>query len=241
MDKYVIGLDYGSDSCRAVIVNALNGEEIATRSPTTPLDGRKYCDPFANQYRQHPLDYIEVLEECIREALSKAPKGTAEKVVGMGFDTTGSTPVFTDSEGTPLALLPEFAENPNAMFVLWKDHTAVQEAAEINELAKKWDVDYTAYEGIYSSEWVWAKMLHILREDEQVRRGLLVDRALRLAACFADRNTKPETMLRAAARLDIGHVAPLVGRTTPEEFLTALDPLLAGFAIVCTRKPTRAM
>jgi len=138
MDKYVIGLDYGSDSCRAVIVNALNGEEIATAVTYYPrwTEG-KYCDPFANQYRQHPLDYIEVLEECIREALSKAPKGTAEKVVGMGFDTTGSTPVFTDSEGTPLALLPEFAENPNAMFVLWKDHTAVQEAAEINELAKK--------------------------------------------------------------------------------------------------------
>ncbi|HHU97543.1 MAG: ribulokinase [Bacteroidota bacterium] len=233
MDKYVIGLDYGSDSCRAVIVNALNGEEIATAVTYYPrwTEG-KYCDPFANQYRQHPLDYIEVLEECIREALSKAPKGTAEKVVGMGFDTTGSTPVFTDSEGTPLALLPEFAENPNAMFVLWKDHTAVQEAAEINELAKKWDVDYTAYEGgIYSSEWVWAKMLHILREDEQVRDAAYswTEHCDWLPALLTG-NTKPETMLRS--RCAAGHKAmwhPSWGGLPPEEFLTALDPLLAGF------------
>ncbi len=233
MDKYVIGLDYGSDSCRAVIVNALNGEEIATAVTYYPrwTEG-KYCDPFANQYRQHPLDYIEVLEECIREALAKAPKGTAEKVVGMGFDTTGSTPVFTDSEGTPLALLPEFAENPNAMFVLWKDHTAVQEAAEINELAKKWDVDYTAYEGgIYSSEWVWAKMLHILREDEQVRDAAYswTEHCDWLPALLTG-NTKPETMLRS--RCAAGHKAmwhPSWGGLPPEEFLTALDPLLTGF------------
>src|SRR5690554_6721785 len=141
MKKYVIGLDHGSDSCRAVIADALNGEEIATSVKYYPRwrEGR-YCDPRSNRYRQHPLDYIDVLEESIREALAKAPAGVAENVVGMAFDTTGSTPVLTNEEGLPLALLPEFSENPNAMFVLWKDHTAVKEADEINTLARKWEI-----------------------------------------------------------------------------------------------------
>ena len=167
--KYVIGLDYGSDSCRAVVVNAATGEEMASAVKYYPrwMEG-KYCVPTANQYRQHPLDYIEGLEYTVKTALSKCPEGTAEKVVGIAFDTTGSTPVFTDKNGTPLSLLPEFAENPNAMFVLWKDHTAIKEAQEINDLAAKWDIDYTSYEGgIYSSEWFWAKALHVLRVDEK--------------------------------------------------------------------------
>ncbi len=233
MSKYVIGLDYGSDSCRAIIADALTGEEISTAVKYYPRwMEEKYCDPLANRYRQHPLDYIDVLEGCIHEALAKAPAGTAEKVVGMGFDTTGSTPVFTDNEGTPLALLPEFAENPNAMFVLWKDHTAVKEAAEINELAKKWEVDYTAYEGgIYSSEWVWAKMLHILREDKQVREAAYswTEHCDWLPALITG-NTKPESMLRS--RCAAGHKAmwhPSWDGLPSEEFLTALDPLLAGF------------
>lgn len=115
------------------------------------------------------MDYIEGLEATVKDALAQCPDGKAPNVVGIAFDTTGSTPVLTDKNGTPLALLPEYAENPNAMFVLWKDHTAIREAAEINELAKRWGIDYTAYEGgIYSSEWVWAKMAHVLRIDDSV-------------------------------------------------------------------------
>ena len=152
MAKYVIGLDYGSDSARAVVVCTETGQTLATSVKYYPRwQAGKYCNPAINQYRQHPLDYIEVLEGTVKEALAKCPAGTAEQVGGIAFDTTGSTPVFTDEQGTPLALLPEFAENPNAMFVLWKDHTAVQEAAEINQLCKKWEIDYSAYEGgIYS-------------------------------------------------------------------------------------------
>ena len=165
--KYVIGLDYGSDSARAVIVDVRTGETVATSVKYYPRWAQGlYCDPAANRYRQHPLDYVEVLESSVREALSKAPAGTAENVIGIAFDTTGSTPVFTDIAGTPLALLPGFEENPNAMFVLWKDHTAIEEAAEINAKAHANDTDYTCYEGgIYSSEWFWAKALHVLRED----------------------------------------------------------------------------
>jgi L-ribulokinase len=233
MAKYVIGLDYGSDSCRAIIVDASNGNEIATSVKYYPRwkEG-KYCDPRSNQYRQHPLDYIEVLEETIREALSKAPAGVAKNVVGMGFDTTGSTPVLTNEDGTPLALLPEFAENPNAMFVLWKDHTAVKEAEEINKLAKSWEIDYTAYEGgIYSSEWVWAKMLRVLREDEKIRNAAYswVEHCDWLPGLITG-HTKPETMPRS--RCAAGHKAmwhESWGGLPSEEFLTSLDPLLAGF------------
>ncbi|GHV05350.1 ribulokinase [Bacteroidia bacterium] len=232
-EKYVIGLDYGTDSCRAVIINALNGDEVASAVKYYPRwkEG-KYCKPLENRYRQHPLDYTETFEASVKEALAKIPKGTAEKVVGIAFDTTGSTPVLTDSEGTPLALLPEFADNPNAMFVLWKDHTAVKEALEINELAHNWEIDYTAYEGgIYSSEWVWAKMTHILREDAGIRSKAYswIEHCDWMPALITG-NTRPENVIRS--RCAAGHKAmwhAQWGGLPSEGFLTTLEPLLAGF------------
>ena len=230
--KYVIGLDYGSDSCRAVIVNAGDGTEIASSVKYYPRwKAGKYCSPKDNRYRQHPLDYIECLEESVKEALSKSPAGVAENIIGMAFDTTGSTPVLTNEEGTPLALLPEFAENPNAMFVLWKDHTAIKEAAEINALAKANDIDYTSYEGgIYSSEWVWAKVTHVLREDEAVRKAAYswVEHCDWMPAILTGR-TKPEEVYRS--RCAAGHKAMWLkewGGLPSEEFLTKLDPALKG-------------
>ena len=233
MAKYVIGLDYGSDSARAVVVCTETGQTLATSVKYYPRwQAGKYCNPAINQYRQHPLDYIEVLEGTVKEALSKCPAGTAEQVVGIAFDTTGSTPVFTDEQGTPLALLPEFAENPNAMFVLWKDHTAVREAAEINQLCKNWEIDYSAYEGgIYSSEWFWAKALHVLRADEAVRAKAysIVEHCEWMPALLTGVQSAKEIV---RSRCACGHKTmwhPKWNGLPSEEFLTTLDPLLAGF------------
>jgi L-ribulokinase len=231
--KYVIGLDYGTDSCRAVIVEAETGQEITSsvKYYRRWKEG-EYCLPIKNQYRQHPLDYIETMEESVREALSKSPKETAENVAGISFDTTGCTPVLIDSEGSPLALRPEYAENPNAMFILWKDHTAVEEAARINKLAKSWDTDYTAYEGgIYSSEWVWAKIAHVLKEDETIRRSAYswIEHCDWMPALITGK-TKPSEIVRS--RCAAGHKAmwhEKWGGLPPEEFLEAIDPLLKGF------------
>ncbi len=231
--KYVIGLDYGSDSARAVIVNAETGEELASSVKYYPrwMEG-KYCVPTANQYRQHPQDYVDALEYTVKDALSKCPAGIGEQVVGIAFDTTGSTPVFTDKTGTPLSLLPEFAENPNAMFVLWKDHTAIKEAQEINDLCARWDIDYSSYEGgIYSSEWFWAKALHVLRSDEKVRNAAysIVEHCDWLPGLITDK-TDPSIICRS--RCASGHKAMWLekwGGLPSEEFLTALDPLLAGY------------
>ena len=233
MSKYVIGLDYGSDSARAVIVNAETGEEMASSVKNYPrwMEG-KYCVPTANQYRQHPQDYVDALEYTVKDALSKCPAGTAEQVVGMAFDTTGSTPVFTDKNGTPLSLLPEFAENPNAMFVLWKDHTAIKEAKEINDLCARWDIDYSSYEGgIYSSEWFWAKALHVLRADEKVRKAAysIVEHCDWLPGLITGK-TDPTILCRS--RCASGHKAMWLekwGGLPSENFLTTLDPLLAGY------------
>lgn len=231
--KYVIGLDYGSDSARAVVINAETGEEMASSVKYYPrwMEG-KYCVPAANQYRQHPQDYIDALEYTVKDALSKCPSGTASQVVGMAFDTTGSTPVFTDKNGTPLAMLPEFAENPNAMFVLWKDHTGIKEAQEINDLSAKWKIDYTSYEGgIYSSEWFWAKALHVLRTDEKVRKAAysIVEHCDWLPALLSG-TSDAKNIYRS--RCASGHKAMWLdewGGLPSEEFLTELDPVLSGF------------
>jgi len=173
-DAFVIGVDYGTDSVRSIIVNAHTGQEISSSIYYYPRwkDGL-FCNASLNQFRQHPLDYVEGLEQTIKECLKSAGSAVAAAVKGISVDTTGSTPVAVDAAGTPLALLPGFENNPNAMFVLWKDHTAVNEAAELNEHAKKFPVNYLQFVGgIYSSEWFWAKLLRIRRIDEPVRNAM---------------------------------------------------------------------
>ncbi len=231
--RYVIGLDYGTDSVRTLIVDAMNGEEIATAVHNySRWSEGKYCDSTNNRFRQSPLDYIEGLEATVRESLAQAPPGTADKIAGISIDTTGSTPVAVDKAGTPLGMLDEFADNPNGQFILWKDHTAVAEADEINETARTWGgADFTMYVGgIYSSEWYWAKMLHVLREDEKVREAAFswVEHCDWMTALLTG-DTNPLTIKRS--RCAAGHKAmwhESFGGLPSEEFLTALDPLLAG-------------
>lgn len=231
--KYVIGLDYGSDSARALVVNAESGEILASSVKYYPRWKKGlYCNPKINQWRQHPKDYLEVMESSVNEALSKCSPEVAKNVVGIAFDTTGSTPSFTDQTGTPLAMLPEFAENPNAMFVLWKDHTAIKEAAEINDKCRANDIDYTQYEGgIYSAEWFWAKAMHVLREDKQVAEKAysIVEYCEWLPAVLTGVN-KSSDIVRS--RCACGHKAmwhEKWGGLPPEDFLVKLDPCLKGF------------
>lgn len=233
MAKYVIGLDYGSDSARALVVNAENGNIMATSVKYYPRWKKGlYCNPKINQWRQHPKDYLEVLEATVKDALSQCPEGTANEVVGIAFDTTGSTPAFTDETGTPLAMLPEFEDNPNAMFVLWKDHTAVKEAEEINEACAKSDINYIKYEGgIYSAEWYWAKAMHILREDEKVAQKAysIVEYCEWLPAVLTGVKRAKDIV---RSRCACGHKAMWHkewGGLPPEDFLKSLEPKLSGF------------
>jgi L-ribulokinase len=166
----VVGIDFGTDSVRSIVADATTGKVLGASVTHYPRWAKGlYCDPVSNQFRQHPLDYLESMEASVRGALKEAG-AAASSVRGIAVDTTGSTPVLADRAGKPLALSPAFAENPNAMFVLWKDHTAVAEAERLNHLARTWGgVDYTKYVGgIYSSEWFWAKAIHILETDPAV-------------------------------------------------------------------------
>lgn len=231
--QYVIGVDYGSDSVRSVIVNAADGKELATSVFYYPRWQKQlYCNAAQNQFRQHPLDYIEGLEHTIKTCIAKAGPEVAAQVKAIAVDTTGSTPVAVDKKGVPLALLPEFAEHPGAMFVLWKDHTSVKEAAEINEHATKFDTNYLQYVGgIYSSEWFWAKLLHILRTDEKVRDAVYswVEHCDWIPFLLTG-GTDANKIMRG--RCSAGHKALWAeefGGLPPDDFFSSLDPLLKGF------------
>ena len=153
-DQFVIGVDYGTDSVRSVIVDARNGKELASSVFIYPRwQQGLFCDAAENRFRQHPLDHVEGLEFTITDCLKKAGGASVSSAVkAISIDTTGSTPVAVNEQGIPLALLPGFENDPNAMFVLWKDHTSVKEAAEINHHAAKFKINYLQYVGgIYSS------------------------------------------------------------------------------------------
>lgn len=231
--KYVIGIDYGSDSCRGVIIDAMNGRELASEVFYYPRWKQGlYCNASKSQFRQHPLDYIEGLKAVVKNTVAKVGEEVANNIVGISIDTTGSTPCAINKEGVPLALLPEFEDNPNAMFVLWKDHTSTQEAAEINSYAKTWGgVDYTKYiGGVYSSEWFFAKILHVLRKDEKVREAAYswIEHCDWIPALLT--GVKDASKIKRS-RCAAGHKAMWhqeFNGLPSEEFLVGIDPLLGG-------------
>ena len=217
-----IGLDFGTDSVRALVADAA-GQTVADAVRPYPrwAEGR-FCDPAANQFRQHPLDHVEAMEAAVREAMRGIDPA---RVAGLGIDTTASTPCLTDAAGQPLALRPEFADDPDAMFVLWKDHTAVEEAVRINEIAHGGAFeDYTRYEGgAYSEEWFWSKILHVLRNNPRVREAAgAVENCDWLPALLCGAPVKPGRCAR-------GHKAmwhASWGGLPPAAFFHAVDPLL---------------
>jgi L-ribulokinase len=203
--KYTIGLDYGTNSVRALVVNATNGAEVASAVWGYAHGNQGVIlsrDP--NLARQHPADYIKGAEITIKQALAAAKKNirgfSPEQVVGIGVDTTGSTPLPVDRNGQPLAFQKKFANNPAAMAWLWKDHTGVTEAAEITTLAKKIRPQYLAKcGGTYSSEWFWSKILHCLR-------------------------TAPEVFNAAHSWVELADYVPaaLTGTETPDQFVAGV-------------------
>jgi len=167
--RYTVGLDYGTNSVRALIVDTADGREVGTSVWNYENgDSGVILSRDPNLARQHPADYLKGAELAIKGALAEAKKKTrglkAEQVVGIGVDTTGSTPLPVDGRGNALALDRRFAKNPAAMAWLWKDHTGVAEAAEFTGLAKEIRPQYLAKcGGTYSSEWFFSKILHCAR------------------------------------------------------------------------------
>lgn len=233
--RFAIGLDYGTNSVRALIVDVADGSEVATHVSDYPSgDAGILLDPKdPHLARQNPADYIEGFYESVSAAITAAtevPGFAPENVVGIGVDTTGSTPIPVDREGTPLALQPEFADNLAAHAWLWKDHTSWAEAAEITAAAGGSPDGYlNKCGGTYSSEWYWSKILHCKRTAPEVFAAAyswveLAD----FVPAFITGNTDPKTLERgicAAGHKAMYHEA--WGGLPNADLLDALDPELA--------------
>jgi L-ribulokinase len=225
-----IGLDFGTDSVRAILVDASGALLSSSVAAYSRWGDGRYCAPADGQFRQHPRDYLEALERVLRTLLDGQDRSS---VAAIALDTTGSTPCPTDADGTPLALLPGFEDDPDAMFCLWKDHTAVDEAARLNAVAAEWsEGDFRRFEGgIYSCEWFWSKLLHALRRNPRVRAAAAgwTEHCDWMTGVLAGR-TAPTSLPRS--RCAAGHKAMWAaewGGLPSQEFLHAVDPLLDGW------------
>lgn len=172
---YAIGLDFGTNSVRSLIVDTVSGKELGSavfNYPTGKM-GIILDRTDHNLARQNPADYLKGLEVVVKQAIVQARKASKrfspDQVVGIGVDTTGSTPIPVDENGVPLAMLKKFKGNPNAHAWLWKDHTGYAEAAKITDLARQEHPEYLAKcGGVYSSEWFFSKIWHCLNVDRKV-------------------------------------------------------------------------
>ncbi|HSK69836.1 MAG TPA: ribulokinase, partial [Candidatus Limnocylindria bacterium] len=239
--RLVIGLDFGTDSVRALVADALSGAVAGECVAPYPRWGRgEYCDPGAQVFRQHPLDYMESMTLAVRGALDGLSAEDRARVAAIGFDATGATVCPVDRDGTPLSLLEGFEDNPDAMFHLWKDHSALEEAADIHRAFLAWpERDYTRYQGEYSAEWFWSKALHAARKDPSVRDAAyswveLTDWAPALLCGRTD----PATMYRCFS--SAGHKAlwhSALGGLPSGECLRTIDPYLAEVAARYAPRP----
>ncbi|MCS7180233.1 MAG: FGGY family carbohydrate kinase, partial [bacterium] len=171
---FSIGIDFGTNSVRGIILNLEDGEIISESVISYPsgVDGVIIDEKNPHLARQNPADYHICLEKLLKEIIRKAKKEksfSVNKIVGIGIDTTGSTPLPVDKNLVPLSFYKEFKDNPNAMAWLWKDHTSTDEAEEITALAKEMRPQYLSkIGGVYSSEWFFSKLLHLARTDRKV-------------------------------------------------------------------------
>lgn len=231
----VLGADFGTDSVRVLAVDPADGKVLGQGVRAYPRWKKGlYCDPVKQQFRQHPLDYLESLEGAVVEALANAGAGTASKVRALSLDTTGSTPVFAGADGVPLALKSGFTEDPDAMFLLWKDHTSIAEAEAINALGARWKgPNFLQFVGgIYSSEWFWAKALHVLNTNPRVAAaGVTVVEHCDWIGARLTGNEAPSKIKRgrcAAGHKGLWHAS--FGGYPDPAFLEALDPRLVPLA-----------
>ncbi len=227
-NEYVIGVDFGSDSVRALVVDVRTGKEISGAvSQYRRWAAGEYSDASESRFRHHPLDYLESLEFVLHKAVKECPDPDAIKAIGV--DTTASTPGLVDENCTPLALLEEFKENPDAMFVLWKDHTGQKEADHINEVVKKSDIKYLLHSGNHcSAEYFYPKLMHTLHNSPELQK--VAASALELCDWIpceltGNRDLKKLAMSHCAANIKKMY-SPRWNGFPSKEFLDELDPLL---------------
>lgn len=236
MPRYALGLDYGTNSCRALIVDLSDGREAGESVFNYPSgEMGVLLDPHdPHVARQHPRDYLQGLEAIITGAIAAARKTDTsfkpEDIVGLGVDTTGSTPLPVNREGTPLGLLPEFEGDLAAHTWLWKDHTSHAEAAAITAAAQKLRPEYlNKCGGTYSSEWFWAKIWRCKKTSPRIFEAAWswVELCDWLPAVLTG-ESRPEKIRRGIC--SAGHKAlfnPAWGGLPDKEFLSLLDPALA--------------
>ncbi|MBW7896881.1 MAG: ribulokinase [Opitutaceae bacterium] len=232
---FTLGLDYGTNSVRALIVRCADGKEIASSVVNYPsghqgvlLDPRDH-----NLARQAPGDYLFGLIKAVKGALVQAKKQRgfdAKRIIGVGVDTTGSSPIPVDAKNVPLAMQKKWAKSLNAQCWLWKDHTGWREAARITELAAQHRPQFIAKCGnTYSSEWFWSKIWHCLQVDAKVFAAAYswVELADWVPSVLAG-VTDPRAIKRGVCMA--GHKALYAedwGGLPDKEFLALLDPKLA--------------